>query len=661
MKKLSFLAFAVAGLLLGACSDKDVAEEKNGGIMEGKAEGFFKINLNLPTAPAVSTRAWAEDNDHLKDGLGKEYGVNSLILLLFDGATESAATLTQVINLTSPSMSEVTPNNPNQVTTKTEYVAKLNNAPSANLYALAVVNGKNNIEMSDVSHISLRGSVVPTATTTTTIADLQAALAESSSVTANDFIYTVSGTDYYFMTNAVLSNEKGGTTEPTTAAGNFHILAPVDKSFIYDTEAKATAGTAATDIYVERGMAKVTIASTSLGTTALSPKTGITLSASLDGWCLDITNKSSYVVRQVPSGNIWNLTSYGTATTDKYRFIGGNSVDVEYGTNKAGYRTYWALDPNYSSYLTFDADNKNTTNFSYADYSTDKTSAIGDNNPLYCFENTFDVARQDARYTTRAILGVKLTSTGTFYILGADRKTLYTLDDIEAQVLTTLKGISAFSDWYSTAGGGHDLTASDVTITWDKTTTQAGKMEVASVTIKGTAITAGSSASTDLTINSSTTTVDTKDLSNVISTLNAQLTNVEQFVDGVAYYAIRIKHFGDDLTPWNNGEFVTKPAETTAKGSTESDADYTARMIASIYPNDGSTATENRQDANYLGRYGMVRNNWYELIIGDILKVGSAVPPVIPSHPDDELDESYIKARINILSWAKRPQSWNLK
>lgn len=658
MKKLSFLALAAAGLLMVGCADKDVAADENPNLLNGKTEGFFKINLNLPSAPAVSTRGWEESaSGTLSDGLPIEYGVKSLILLLFDGSSESEATLTQVINLGAASMDDVTVDNPNQVTKKKEYVAKLNNAPTANLYALAVVNGKGIITMKDESTIVLCGEEK----TGITISALQAATASSSSVSSNAFIYKEDGTDYYFMTNAVLSNEKGGTQQPSTAAGDLHILAKVDKSFIYETQKKAEDGTAATDIYVERGMSKVTIKeSPTLGTDALTAKTGITLSASLDGWCLDITNKSSYVVRQVPSGNIWDLTSYGTASVDKYRFIGGNSVDVEYGTAKAGYRTYWAKDPNYNGDLTF-TDGKNTTNFSYADYSNDATGDIGDNHPLYCFENTFDVAHQDARYTTRAIIGVKLTSTGTFYIIGADRKTLYTLADVEAQVLTTLKGISAFSDWYGTAGNGHTLSSSDVTIDWDKAT--AGKIEVASVTIAGSAIGAGSSANSNLTINSSTTTVDSKDLSSVISTLNAQLTNVERFVDGVAYYAIRIKHFGDDLTPWNNGEFYTghQPAEAGAKGTSETDAEYEARQIASIYPDAGASASEHRQEANYLGRYGMVRNNWYELEIGDILKIGSSEPPVIPSHPDDDLEDLYIKARINILSWAKRPQSWDLK
>jgi hypothetical protein len=188
MKKLNFLAMAAFGLLFAACSsDKDVAAGESGSdVLKGKTEGYFKINLNLPTAPVVSTRAWGETNDNLQDGLPKEYGVNTLILLLFDGTSESTATLKQVVNLTSPTMSAVTPNNPNQVTTKTEYVAKLNAAPTANLYALAVVNGKGNIEVgTDDTKIKLRG----TEKSGIKLAALQAALAESATVKANDFIY----------------------------------------------------------------------------------------------------------------------------------------------------------------------------------------------------------------------------------------------------------------------------------------------------------------------------------------------------------------------------------------------------------------------------------------------------------------------------------------
>ena len=130
----------------------------------------------------------------------------------------------------------------------------------------------------------------------------------------------------------------------------------------------------------------------------------------------------------------------------------------------------------------------------------------------------------------------------------------------------------------------------------------------------------------------------------IISTLNSQLGKVELYKGGIAYYQIRVKHFGDILTPWNADEYMTGHAPKEDQ-------------IADIYP----AATDSRQDANYLGRYSMVRNNWYTITLNEIVGFGSSVVPDLPTHPDDELEDMYIKARINVLSWAKRPQSWNLK
>ena len=61
----------------------------------------------------------------------------------------------------------------------------------------------------------------------------------------------------------------------------------------------------------------------------------------------------------------------------------------------------------------------------------------------------------------------------------------------------------------------------------------------------------------------------------------------------------------------------------------------------------------------YLGRYGVVRNNWYELTINSVS--GPGEPEITPpdgGHVDDE--EGYIKCTINVLSWAKRSQGVEL-
>ncbi len=606
MKKLSFLMLAVAGMLFAACSsDKDVAGDTPNPVLSGN-NGYFKVNLNLPTQVAGSMRDWSE-SANLSDGLTKEYAVNTVLLLIFEGASESAATLKQVITPTAVTPDPGAGDTPNQITAVKEYVAKLDNAPTSNLYALAVVNGTGIIEAgSSNTAVKINGGADQSGIT---IADLQ--------VATNNAMIT---SDKFFMTNAVLSTKVGGVTDPT-ATPALQILAPVKSEFIYETEAAAQSGTAATDIYVERGVAKVTVKNSL--TTSLKMKGGATATFTFGGWALDNTEDFSYIVRKVPAPFTWNLKTRSAAVTvDPYRFIGGNAVDKLYGTANL-YRTYWAEDPEYTSVAT----GKTTTT------TPTFVTTVGDDNPQYCHENTFDVAHQTHQNTTRVVVKVNL-SAADFYTIGADRKTLYTLDDVKNLVVTDLMDQSAFATWWATQST-LTLAASDITVTFSST--DAGVITVSNITVDKTKCDKTSPA-TDPSINTA--------LPGVITTLNTQLAKVEYFKGGDTYYVIRVKHFGDDLTPWNSSEW--KIGHKPATGN-----------VNAIYPD----ADDSRQIPNYLGRYGMVRNNWYDINLGEIVKVGSSTVPTLPGDdtPDDELDELYIKARINILSWAKRVQNWNLK
>lgn len=73
---------------------------------------------------------------------------------------------------------------------------------------------------------------------------------------------------------------------------------------------------------------------------------------------------------------------------------------------------------------------------------------------------------------------------------------------------------------------------------------------------------------------------------------------------------------------------------------------------------DGAYPTAN-QAGNYLGRYGVLRNNWYTVNVEGIKKIGSPVVPEVTGDPDDEL-AAYISVKINVLSWAKRTQGATL-
>ena len=640
MKKFSFLVLAVAGMLFTACSSEKDVEETPQNPLETAAAGYFKVNVNLPTQVVSSNRAANWEDTNLQDGEDYEYAVDNIMLLLFEGTNEADAQLFQVIDLNSTQANNG--DDPNQITTTGSYVAKITKRPATGkqFFAMAVVNGAGVIEHGSAANsLRLAGG---TDKTDVKLSDIQGATAKSTSVDANPFVYKKGTNTYFFMTNAVLSKKQGGSADPT-ADPELQILSPLNADYIYATEdeASATDATAATEIYVERGVAKVTLTTgtDALKTDALTDKTTgskLSATATIAGWSLDGTNASSFVARKVPADFTWNLKSKASGTyltyTDPYRFVGANKIN-----GKDLYRTYWAEDPNYNIAWA-------TGNFNSA---TGYTHAAAEK--LYAFENTFTVDQMKTNNTTRAILKVKLTSDGSeFYTIGDDRKTMYSMDDVENKVVDNLFNQSAFINWWNNTntGGTVSITGADVTVTLD---TGAGKVAVTEVTIPMNKFNPAKTA--DVKVSELIDPVG----SDMLAVLNNSLKSVERFEGGYAYYVVRVKHFGDDMTPWNTNEYGTgtKPAEGD---------------VAAIYP----AGTD--RDNNYLGRYGMVRNNWYDLQLGKILKIGySEVPnlngggsgvtppgPDDPDHPDDELG-LYIMAKIHILSWAKRVQSWQLK
>ena len=120
---------------------------------------------------------------------------------------------------------------------------------------------------------------------------------------------------------------------------------------------------------------------------------------------------------------------------------------------------------------------------------------------------------------------------------------------------------------------------------------------------------------------------------------NKALPNIVRYKGGVAYYAVRIKHFGDtEGTPWNvAGQGVTAGGNSL------------------IYPNPSTGANEGW----FLGRYGVVRNNWYDISVNKIQTLGDATTPALSNTPDDVL-ENYISVSINVLSWSKHTQDADL-
>ncbi|MQN11816.1 hypothetical protein F7D95_03040 [Prevotella copri] len=230
----------------------------------------------------------------------------------------------------------------------------------------------------------------------------------------------------------------------------------------------------------------------------------------------------------------------------------------------------------------------------------------GSDKPLYCMENTFDIKNMLQGQTTRVLLKATYTPNAlasetdkTFFMIG-NSSDIWTTATLKAQITSKAKDALGITTDPTVVLKGDLLTGGTHFLTTENVSIKDGETEKVDPTL--------------------------------VATLNKKLgldeTNgvgIKTYENGVSYYIARIKHFGDDLTPWTAGE---------------------------------DTYGEN--NLKWLGRYGVLRNNWYDLTIEKISGPGYPdVPEVKPDTPDDE-DTKYINVSVKILDWAKRSQSVDL-
>lgn len=612
MKKI-YLPLALATTLaLGACSSDNVIDNGGSSPIDLSKGGFVKMSLNLPTDNNRGSRAT------LDDGLDNEYGIKNAYLVLFEGGDdENAATIKGAYALSNSDF-EAVGDDPNHVTL-TKRIAFANDTkpqPGNKLYALVMLNNNGLFTVDATSHeLTFASNVTPGEyTTTKNFVNFSKAIASTSANGETPFAADVTNNGI-FMTNAPLCTKPGGATEPGADA-KIKTLADVTNN-IYTTEAEAKSKPAA-EIYVERAVAKVTVQQGTEGKLeANKGNTASEISYTLNSWAIDNTNKKSYIVRQYDKA--WNTINSDKATAtggSQYRFVWSSPVNPNATETNKLYRTAFAQDPEYAT-TTADA-----TNYNQMASNTSMTlkAAFGNDHPQYCNENTFQVTAQNQDQTTRVVLGVKMSAPGTttydadLYTVNDNKEVVYT----EATLAERLKNILLNEPTVKTWADAHTDVSLDITFGNDI----AGATTITNATLKGK--TAPGAA--DETFAGTFTT-----------NFNKALPNIVRYKGGVAYYAVRIKHFGDTDTPWNKeGQGVT------AGGN------------SNIY-NTSSTDSENW----FLGRYGVVRNNWYDISVNKIQTLGDATIPAFTNDPDDVL-ENYISVSINVLSWSKHTQGADL-
>ncbi|UVV56024.1 Mfa1 fimbrilin C-terminal domain-containing protein [Bacteroides fragilis] len=381
---------------------------------------------------------------------------------------------------------------------------------------------------------------------------------------------------------------------------------------------KATDPTTVT-IAVERVVAKVMV----------QEKEGKSLN--ILGWGLNVTNKTFYPVKNFGGNQFLGLlaSSYQNWLPNTGNKPWNNSTDM---------RSHWAVDPNYAQGEATIEDKSNDFNkFSFSDLSSAKAEEA-----LYCFENTTVETMQQRNATTSAVIvaqfypeNVKKEASWIKWNDAAysDENDYATF--VEAVVKEVDGSDQTITQYYKEDESGttdvngikYSLLSEDdfictyktegkEEITFGKENTRIGYKDAElQVTLKDSemvlyTITNGRA--------SEATTAPAEIKAAITKVLTDNLPTV--YYNGYCYYVVPIRHF--------------------AKGEV---AEYTG----------------GEYQPHHLGRYGIVRNNYYQITINDITQPGEPItdPTVDPSTDKDDETNYWIKVSIKVLSWKIRTQN----
>ena len=580
MKIKHFFGLAVIAAMTASCtSNEDLGTAGPGTGTNEAGVGYATFTINLPTTSGTRADGTPSGSPSFENGDKNEYAVKDATLLLFQkNATTGAFEYKGAVEL--GNMEPWTSSDATGITTTAKLTAKINNAKvgANDYYALIVLN----------NHTTTAAKInFPTT---------NQSFAEWSKIATNATAKYSEYDNGFFMANAPKYVANG---TPETLVKIKNICA--SKQQAENSEA--------TTVYVERGLAKVSLASTSSEHVDITGGNYDGDHVDITGWTLDVTNKKTFPVHVTASDDLWPEIWKTTATT-----TATNGATMDRFHDKLGEfpRVYWGVDPNYKSDLATVAACEGEFNLVANETDLSKAFKTGEDakKPQYCLENTFDIDHMVQGQTTRVLFSAKYTPDGfgdneTFYKMGNSSQ-LWNATKVEAQIQA--KAMEVLSETDKTkvkvtlAAKGNDLTKAGVRLVAAANITHVGGDALTTDEVDKINAKLGfkKATETDATVGLST------------------------FESGVSYYIARVKHF-NELTPWNAGD-----------------------------------KTYDSNNANWLGRYGVLRNNWYELSVNSVSGPGYPdVPKVNPTDPDD-VNDQYINVEVKILKWAKRSQKVDL-
>lgn len=345
------------------------------------------------------------------------------------------------------------------------------------------------------------------------------------------------------------------------------------------------------------------------------------------GWGLNVTNKTFYPVKNFGGNQFLGLlvSSYQNWLPNTGNKLWNNPTDM---------RSHWAVDPNYAKGEATIEDKSNDFNkFSFSDPSSAETGEA-----LYCFENTTVETMQQRNATTSAVIVAQFypkdfketdkehswikwndlaysgANTYAAFVEAVVKEadgdkqtiTMYYKEDKDGDTEVEGKYYSSLSkdDFICiyTTDENKSIKFGDEIIGYEDAQLEVRlKEDINPYQIEGDAVTDASDA---------VKTAITKALTDNPPTV---------YYKGYCYYVVPIRHFAkDEVADYTGGEY----------------------------------------QPHHLGRYGIVRNNYYQITINDITQPGEPItdPTVDPSTDKDDETNYWINVSIKVLSWKVRTQ-----
>jgi len=575
MRLTKLWTIPVIVLLLTACSTETLTDSTTT-PMGDDAVSFARLNVNLPSVP--TTRAYTAD-----PGDNDEFKVTDTRIFLFQGKQgTSEDDYTFLYEAEPTEWLQKLDDTGTEYKGSESFIVKLVGANKVyhDLYALVVLNGDN----------------IPAPTTAGQTFDSYNAVI-SLATEGNTARYLGDTNKGFVMANAANAAKAGTDADPT-------VLVPLT---LYSSPDAAKNGPG-NSIYVERNAVKVTVTKAH---EAYPLKSDDKVTVTPLAWTLTNTNLTMYPFHKV-SGLRTGDTGYKDIWTNN-RFL---------GTDLGGFRrTQWSMDPNYEMDLKTPADCQKqfhvvtaaddvTAAFSTPD-ATDPTKVVY--HPLYCAENTFDIAHMMKGQTTAVVVKAQITHTSDDD--RANESEAAAKPRLATRATTPANNVFGVQGHVRSEGYLAKVVAENASTIFG-TTVSTDNVDLSSLLgqEKDTLTTENfkdlkTAAGADFT----PTAAQLKDL-------NIEIGPITGYAGGICYYIAYIRHFDDKETPWHSG-----------------DATY---------------GTDDKANEKSLGRYGVVRNNWYDLTIQDFAYPGSPkIPTPNPEAPDD--DHSVILLNVKVNPWAK--------